>query len=108
MLEPGAYATEFGSPASLKMAPGIDAYADLRKQILGRLSTVDRGDPHATAEAVLKIVDAENPPLRFAVGAGVVPIARAAYADRMAVWEAWEAVSDSAQGEPRKTSAAPV
>jgi hypothetical protein len=39
-------------------------------------------------------VDAEDPPLRFAVGAGVLPRARAAYADRLATWEAWEAVSE--------------
>ena len=108
LLEPGAYATEFGSPASMKIAAGIDAYADLRKQIIGRLSTLERGEPQATAQAILKIVDAELPPLRFAVGAGVVPMARAAYADRIAVWEAWEADSNAAQGEPRKSMTAAV
>jgi NAD(P)-dependent dehydrogenase (short-subunit alcohol dehydrogenase family) len=30
LLEPGAYATEFASNASLKISKGIDAYADLR------------------------------------------------------------------------------
>ncbi len=37
LIEPGAYATEFGSPASLKIAPGMDAYAGLRQQVIGRL-----------------------------------------------------------------------
>jgi short-subunit dehydrogenase len=106
LLEPGAYATDFASPSSLKIAPGIDAYADLRKRVSGRLSSAERGDPQATAEAILKIVDAEDPPLRFAVGAGVLPMARAAYADRLATWEAWEAVSNAAQGEPRKNTIA--
>ena len=106
LLEPGAYATDFGSPSSLKIAPGIDAYADLRKRVSGRLSSAERGDPQATAEAILKIVDADDPPLRFAVGAGVLPMARAAYADRLATWEAWEAVSNAAQGEPRKNTIA--
>jgi NAD(P)-dependent dehydrogenase (short-subunit alcohol dehydrogenase family) len=106
LLEPGAYATDFGSPSSLKIAPGIDAYADLRKRVSARLSSTERGDPQATAEAILKIVDAEDPPLRFAVGAGVLPMARAAYADRLATWEAWEAVSNAAQGEPRKQTIA--
>jgi hypothetical protein len=106
LLEPGAYATDFGSPSSLKFATGIDAYADFRKRIFGRLSSAEFGDPQATAEAILKIVDAEDPPLRFAVGAGVLPMARAAYAARLATWEAWEAVSNAAQGEPRKQTIA--
>lgn len=106
LLEPGAYATEFGSPASLKIAPGIDAYADLRQQVVGHLSGEERGDPQATAEAILKIVDAEEPPLRFIFGSGNLPMARAAYADRLATWEAWEAVSNAAQGEPKKSTVA--
>ncbi len=65
LLEPGAYATDFGSPASLKVAPGMDAYAALRKGMSARLSTAERGDPQATSAAVLKVVDADNPPLRL-------------------------------------------
>lgn len=102
LLEPGAYATEFGSPASLKIAPGMDTYAELRQQAFGRLSSAERGDPQATAEAVLKIVDAENPPLRFILGSTGLPMVRAAYAARIATWEEWEAVSNAAQGQPRK------
>ncbi|EPZ53104.1 SDR family NAD(P)-dependent oxidoreductase [Alicyclobacillus acidoterrestris] len=101
LLEPGAYATDFASPSSLKTAPGIDAYADLRRRVFGELSSEERGDPQATAEAILKIVDAEDPPLRFAAGSGVLPRARDAYADRLATWEAWEAVSNAAQGKPK-------
>ena len=102
LIEPGAYATEFGSPASLKIAPGMDTYAELRQQVFGRLSGAERGDPQATAEAVLKIVDAEDPPLRFILGNTGLPMVRAAYANRLATWEKWEAVSIAAQGEPQK------
>ena len=101
LLEPGAYATSFGSPASRKMASGMDAYAELRTQVQGRLSSIERGDPRATAEAVLKIVDAKDPPLRVILGNVILPAARAAYAARLATWEAWEAVSNAAQGESR-------
>lgn len=99
LLEPGAYATDFGSPASMKASQGMDAYAGLRNRVFGRLSTQERGDPKATAEAILRIVDAQDPPLRFALGAGVLPLVRGAYADRLAAWEAWEAVSNAAQGK---------
>ena len=101
LLEPGAYATTFASPASLKIAPELDVYADFRKQIFGSLATEKRGDPQATAEAVLKIVDADDPPLRFILGSENLPVARAAYADRLATWEAWADVSNAAQGEPQ-------
>jgi hypothetical protein len=55
-----------------------------------------------TAEAILKIVDADAPLLRFALGAGLLLMARAGYADRLATWEAWGGVSKAAQGEPKQ------
>ncbi len=102
LIEPGAYATDFGSPTSMKAAPGMDAYAELRQQVIGRLRSEERGDPAATAKAVLTMVDAEQPPLRFILGDKNLPLARAAYADRLATWEEWKAVSNAAQGEPQK------
>jgi NADP-dependent 3-hydroxy acid dehydrogenase YdfG len=65
IIEPGAYATEFGSPESLKFAAGLDIYADFKAQFFDSLKSMKRGDPNATSEAIFKIVDAENPPLRF-------------------------------------------
>jgi NAD(P)-dependent dehydrogenase (short-subunit alcohol dehydrogenase family) len=98
IIEPGAYATEFGSPQSLKFAAALDVYASLRTQIFDRLKTMERGDPNATREAVFKVVDAENPPLRLFLGSHNLPWVRGAYAERLATWEAWETVSNSAQG----------
>lgn len=102
LFEPGAYATDFGSAASVKIAEGLPVYAELRSQVHQRLAQNDRGDPQATADAILTVVDAEEPPLRFAIGSTVLPMARATYAARLATWEAWEAISNSAQGEPTK------
>jgi NAD(P)-dependent dehydrogenase (short-subunit alcohol dehydrogenase family) len=98
LLEPAAYATEFGSPSSLKIAAGMDAYAGLREQVFGHLSTAERGDPEATTEAVFAVVDADDPPLRLMLGSTFLPVVRATYAERLATWDAWEAVSRSAQG----------
>ena len=98
IIEPGAYATEFGSPESLKFAPGLDIYTDFKTQFFGGLRTMERGDPNATPEALFAIVDAENPPLRFFLGSHCLPWVRTAYTERLATWEAWEAVSNSAQG----------
>jgi NADP-dependent 3-hydroxy acid dehydrogenase YdfG len=100
IIEPGAYATEFGSPSSLKLAAGLDIYGDLRKQVYERLGSMQRGDPKATPEALFKMVDAEKPPLRFNLGSQNLPWIRAAYADRLKTWEEWESVSNAAQGAP--------
>lgn len=99
LLEPGAFATDFGSPLSMRTSQVLEVYAELRNRVSIRLSTEERGDPKATAEAILQIVDAEDPPLRFAVGAGVLPLVRGTYADRLDTWETWEAVSNGAQGK---------
>lgn len=96
LIEPGAYATDFGKSA--KRAEGMKAYEGFRKQVMANLVNQERGDPQATPDAILKVVDAENPPLRLAVGSTLLPRARAAYAERLATWEAWEEVSNAAQG----------
>jgi NADP-dependent 3-hydroxy acid dehydrogenase YdfG len=98
IIEPGAYATEFGSQASLKFAPGLDVYADFKAQFVNGLKNSERGDPQATPQALFQIVDADNPPLRFNLGSHNLPWVRAAYAERLAIWEAWQPVSESAQG----------
>jgi NADP-dependent 3-hydroxy acid dehydrogenase YdfG len=101
IIEPGAYATEFGSPESLKFANGLDIYTDFKAQFVEGLKTMERGDPDATPEALFKIVDTENPPLRFFLGRHCLPSVRTAYAERLKTWEAWQDVSNSAQGQSK-------
>ncbi len=101
IVEPGAYATEFGSAASLRFSEGMDVYADARQKTFEGMRAMERGDPAATAGPLLQMVDAEDPPLRFFLGDKNLPWVRAAYADRMATWEAWADVSNAAQGEPK-------
>lgn len=100
IIEPGAYATEFGSRESLKFAQGLDIYTDFKGQFFDSLQAIERGDPAATPGAIFKIVDAENPPLRFFLGSHCLPWVRTAYSERLATWEAWEDVSNAAQGLP--------
>jgi NADP-dependent 3-hydroxy acid dehydrogenase YdfG len=101
IIEPGAYATEFGSAESLKFAAGLDVYTGFKAQFFERLKTMERGDPAATPQALFKVVDSENPPLRFNLGSHNLPEVRSAYAERLATWEAWDDVSRSAQGESK-------
>lgn len=98
IIEPGAYATEFGSPESLKFADGLDIYADFKKKTFDGIKDLERGNPNATPDALFQVVDSKNPPLRFFLGSHNLPDVRKAYAERLATWEAWKTVSNAAQG----------
>ncbi len=98
LVEPGAYATEFASPQSLKVADSLDIYVPLRNSMMERLKNAQRGDPQATPAALFALVDAPAPPLRLFLGNQSLPNTRAVYAARLATWDAWAPVSDAAQG----------
>ena len=98
IIEPGAYATEFGSPESLRFAAGMEAYTDFKQHFFAGLGSLERGDPAATPAALFAAVDAAQPPLRLFLGRHNLPEVRTAYAARLATWEAWETVANAAQG----------
>ena len=99
LVEPGAYSTDWGG-SSARHATPLDAYEKVREQAAeSRKQRVSSpGDPAATRTAILKVVDAENPPLRIFFGAGPLGIATADYESRLAEWNAWQPVSIEAQG----------
>ena len=99
IIEPGAYSTEFGSQKSLDIAKGTGIYDNGKQQFFEHMKkTVVQGNPEATPEAVFKVVDAENPPLRLSLGKYNLPEIRQAYSERLKTWEDWEEVSNAAQG----------
>jgi NAD(P)-dependent dehydrogenase (short-subunit alcohol dehydrogenase family) len=105
LVEPGAYATEFGSPSSIAISTTQDIYADFVKAFQTTLMKTEMGDPNATPDALFKLVDSENPPLRLILGNQVLPWVTATYAERLKIWEEWSSVSNEAQGTVKKTHA---
>jgi NAD(P)-dependent dehydrogenase (short-subunit alcohol dehydrogenase family) len=101
LVEPGGYDTDWAG-SSARHATPLEAYAKVRELAAeARKSRVaSPGDPAATRSAILKIVDAENPPLRIFFGAAPIGIATADYESRLAEWHAWQPVSLEAQGGP--------
>jgi NAD(P)-dependent dehydrogenase (short-subunit alcohol dehydrogenase family) len=99
LIEPAGYSTDWGG-ASAKHATADPAYDDFRakaaEQRKARMGTP--GDPVATRDAVLQVVDAEDPPLRIFFGDGPLGIATKDYESRLAEWRAWEPVSIAAHG----------
>src|SRR4051794_19361348 len=65
LIEPGGFSAEWGG-ASARHAEAMDAYGAMHDASRQRRASGARsaGDPTASAEAVLRIVDAEQPPLR--------------------------------------------
>lgn len=97
VIEPTRYATDWSGSSAVYAQP-IDAYLPFR---MARVtSKKPAGDPRATREAILKVVDSDNPPLRLFLGTDMIETARAEYEKRLAVWESWREVSEAAMGEP--------
>jgi NAD(P)-dependent dehydrogenase (short-subunit alcohol dehydrogenase family) len=99
LIEPGGYDTDWSGSSAVRAAsnPAYDQVkermAALRRSMIGK-----RGDPKASAKAILKVVDAADPPLRLFLGEAPLALAKADYEKRLATWEAWDAVSKEAQG----------
>jgi NADP-dependent 3-hydroxy acid dehydrogenase YdfG len=98
IVEPGAYATEFGSQDSLKFAPPMEIYADYKNHFFQSLQSYERGNPDATPDAIFKLVDVENPPLRLFLGDKNLPEIQKVYEERLKSWEEWNDVAVAAQG----------
>ena len=98
LVEPGGFATDWGG-ASAKHAQSLPAYDHAREMIAAFRGRSIPGDPDATGPAILKVVDAPEPPLRIFFGSGGLPMTRAEYARRIEMWEQWNSVSVEAQGD---------
>ena len=97
LVEPGGYATDWGGRSAVHGRP-LPAYERVRAHAAQFLGDYPLGDPRATADAILTIVDAEQPPLRVLLGAPPFALVRDAYEQRLAAWAAWDDVSRAAQG----------
>ncbi|WP_436532048.1 SDR family oxidoreductase [Actinoplanes sp. HUAS TT8] len=99
LVEPGGFGTDWGG-SSAKHATKLPVYDGVRVSAAearkGRVA--NPGDPVATRSAILKVVDAENPPLRIFFGTAPMGIATADYESRLAEWRQWQDVSAEAQG----------
>ncbi len=99
LVEPGGFSTDWSGSSSKRSEPLAD-YAELHEAVEAarKQRFAAPGDPVATRGAILKVVDADRPPLRIFFGESPLGTAKADYASRIAVWEEWNDVSIEAQG----------
>ena len=95
LVEPAGYATDWAGPSAVH-AEQLPVYDDFRAAMARPHGK--RGDPGATRAAIMRVVDAAEPPLRIFFGPGPLAVIKNEYAARIAEWEAWDGVSQAAFG----------
>ncbi|MFI0774570.1 SDR family NAD(P)-dependent oxidoreductase [Streptomyces sp. NPDC021212] len=92
-VEPGPYATDWLDRGSRHSEQHPD-YAEVRT---ATAPDFEVGDPRATRDAILRIVDADKPPLRIFLGKSFTDVA-ALYEERLSTWRQWQPVALAAFG----------
>ena len=95
LVEPAGYATDWAGPSAVH-ADRSATYDDFRAGMARPAGK--RGDPQATREAILTVVDADEPPLRIFFGRGPLEVITKEYGARIDEWQRWDDVSRAAFG----------
>ena len=98
LVEPGGFSTDWAGP-SARTAKPLPVYDAIREARAKQRANAKPGDPVASAEAILKVVDADPPPLRVFFGRSPLSLAEADYESRLANWREWQPVAELAQGD---------
>ena len=95
-VEPGAFRTDWATRSMQESATPLADYADTvgaRKELIKLVGDKLPGDPRRIADAVLMLVEHDDPPLHLLLGRDVL----AAFRQKLAEWEAsidaWESVT---------------
>jgi len=100
LVEPGSYGTDWAGSSAVNAAPQAQ-YDDLRAAMAERRAKTPpgmTGDPAAAGPALLRIVDAEQPPLRVLFGTAPTMILPQILKQRLDTWEQWKELSVEANG----------
>ena len=98
LIEPNGFATDW-SGASAIQTVAMPEYDGVRAAFQAGLTDDIWGVPEATTDAVLKLIDSENPPLRLFLGKMAYPWTKQVYEGRFTEWDSWGEVSSAAHGK---------
>ena len=100
LVEPGGFATDWAGNSAVHATP-LPQYETFREQMAQQAESIPAdmiGEPTAAGPAILKIVDAHEPPLRVFFGTFPTLIVPPLYQERLATWEKWKDISLEANG----------
>lgn len=97
LIEPNGFNTDWAGASAYHTQP-MGVYDQVKADFQAGIPDGAFGNPNATVDAVLRLVDSQNPPLRLFLGKVAYPWVRQAYEGRVAEWEAWSEVSTAAHG----------
>ncbi|MFD0688712.1 oxidoreductase [Actinomadura fibrosa] len=95
IIEPGNFRTDWTGRSMVRSepiadyAPSIEYWRDLFTQLDGK----QEGDPAKAAQAIIRVVEADDPPLRLVLGADALGYIRAKLEGQRAEQDAWEELS---------------
>ncbi|MEU7883768.1 oxidoreductase [Microbispora bryophytorum] len=95
IVEPGAFRTEFGG-YRMHRSEQIDAYrvsTGATRASVDEMDGAQPGDPAKAAQAILQVLDHDEPPLRLALGDDAVDSIRAHHETLRADLDGWEKLS---------------
>ncbi|RXK81247.1 SDR family NAD(P)-dependent oxidoreductase [Filimonas effusa] len=96
LIEPAGYATDWQTVSSSHSNP-IAAYQPVRDHLMKMAEGYKPGNPSATSSAILKVIEAANPPSRLLLGAFAWPLIAPVIEQRMDTWKEWLETSQQAQ-----------
>ncbi len=96
IVQPGGYWTDLYT--AMTATTPMEAYAPLRAELERQWAegSVD-SEPRLAAEALLRLIDSDDPPLRLLLGSMVYDLAFDISRRRMETWAGWEQVSRAAE-----------
>jgi len=97
LIEPNGFSTDWAG-ASAFHTESLPEYDKVKAAFQAGLTDDIFGKPEATTDAVLKLVDSENPPLRLFLGKMAYPWVKQVYQGRFAEWDNWSEVATAAHG----------
>jgi len=97
LIEPNGFSTDWAG-ASAFHTESMPEYDAVKAAFQAGITDDIFGKPEATTDAVLKLIDSENPPLRLFLGKVAYPWTKQVYEGRFAEWEQWNDVASAAHG----------